>query len=56
MKVLTLLGRPLQVAVAETHGIFAKYGVDVETENLPNSDVLRANLRPEKAISLTWRG
>jgi ABC-type nitrate/sulfonate/bicarbonate transport system substrate-binding protein len=41
---LTLLGRPLAVAVAEAHGFLAKYGVEVETENLPNSDVLRANL------------
>src|ERR1700694_3962310 len=48
MKVLTLLGRPLQVIVAETRGIFAKYGVDVETENLPNSDVLRATLTAGK--------
>jgi ABC-type nitrate/sulfonate/bicarbonate transport system substrate-binding protein len=44
LKVLTLLGRPLPVAVADSHGIFAKYGVEVETENLPNSDVLRAKL------------
>lgn len=44
IKVLTLLGRPLPVAVADSHGIFAKYGVEVETENLPNSDVLRATL------------
>lgn len=48
IKVLTLLGRPLQVVVAETHGIFAKYGVEVGTENLPNSDVLRANLAAGK--------
>ena len=48
IKVLTLLGRPLQVVVAETHGIFAKYGVEVETENLPNSEVLRANLAAGK--------
>jgi len=41
---LTLLGRPLAVAVGEAHGLFRKYGVEVETENLPNSDVLRANL------------
>jgi ABC-type nitrate/sulfonate/bicarbonate transport system substrate-binding protein len=41
---LTLLGRPLAVAVAEAHGFLAKYGVELETENLPNSDVLRANL------------
>src|SRR6202521_3624499 len=48
IKVLTLLGRPLQVVVAEGHGIFAKYGVEVETDNLPNSDVLRANLAAGK--------
>jgi len=48
IKVLTLLGRPLQVVVAETHGIFAKYGVEVETENLPNSDILRANIAAGK--------
>src|SRR5260370_18605933 len=44
IKVLTLLGRPLQFVVADKQGIFAKYGVEVETENLPNSDVLRGNL------------
>jgi ABC-type nitrate/sulfonate/bicarbonate transport system substrate-binding protein len=48
IKVLALLGKPLQVVVAEGHGIFAKYGVTVETENLPNSDVLRANLAAGK--------
>jgi ABC-type nitrate/sulfonate/bicarbonate transport system substrate-binding protein len=48
LKVLTLLGRPLPVVVADSHGIFVKYGVEVETENLPNSDVLRANLAAGK--------
>jgi len=48
IKLLTLLGRPLQVSVAETHGIFAKYGVAVETENLPNSDELRTALAAGK--------
>src|SRR5229473_318395 len=48
IKVLTLLGKPLPLVVAETHGIFAKYGIDVKTENLPNSDVLRANLAAGK--------
>lgn len=48
IKVLTLLGRPLQVVVAETHGIFAKYGVKVETENLANSEVLRTSLASGK--------
>src|SRR5260370_37004251 len=46
--VLTLLGRPLQFAAADKQGIFAKYGLEVETENLPNSDVLRANLAAGK--------
>jgi len=44
IKVLTLLGRPLQFAAADKQGLFAKYGIEVETENLPNSDALRANL------------
>jgi ABC-type nitrate/sulfonate/bicarbonate transport system substrate-binding protein len=44
IKVLTLLGRPLPLAVAGAQGLFAKYGVEVETENFPNSDVLRTNL------------
>ena len=44
IKVLTLLGRPLQFAVADKQGIFAKYGIQVETENFPNSDVVRTNL------------
>jgi NitT/TauT family transport system substrate-binding protein len=48
IKVLTLLGRPLQFVAADKQGIFAKYGVDVETENLPNSDVLRASLAEGK--------
>lgn len=48
IKVLTLLGRPLQIVAAESHGTFAKYGVEVQTENLPNSDVLRANLAAGK--------
>jgi len=48
VKVLVLLGRPLQFVAADKQGIFAKYGVEVETENLPNSDVLRANLADGK--------
>ncbi len=44
MRVLTLLGRPLQITIAETHGLFAKWGVAVETDNSPNSDELRAKL------------
>jgi ABC-type nitrate/sulfonate/bicarbonate transport system substrate-binding protein len=48
IKVLTLLGRPPQFVVADKQGIFAKYGVEVETEDLPNSDALRANLAAGK--------
>jgi ABC-type nitrate/sulfonate/bicarbonate transport system substrate-binding protein len=48
IRVLTLLGRPLQVTVAESRGIFARYGVAVETDNLPNSEVLRAGLAAGK--------
>src|ERR1700676_5031007 len=44
IRVLTLLGRPLQITVAETHGLFAKYGVAVETDNSSSSDELRAKL------------
>jgi ABC-type nitrate/sulfonate/bicarbonate transport system substrate-binding protein len=48
IKVLTLLGRPLQFVAADKQGIFARYGIEVENENLPNSDVLRANLAAGK--------
>src|SRR6202140_3754871 len=48
IRVLTLLGRPLQVTVAETHGLFAKYGVAVETDNSSSSDELRAKLAAGK--------
>jgi ABC-type nitrate/sulfonate/bicarbonate transport system substrate-binding protein len=48
IKLLTLLGRPLQVTIAESHGLFAKYGVAVETENFPNSDELRSALAAGK--------
>ncbi len=48
IRVLTLLGRPLQIAVAEAQGLFAKYGVAVETDNSSSSDELRANLAAGK--------
>jgi ABC-type nitrate/sulfonate/bicarbonate transport system substrate-binding protein len=48
IRVLTLLGRPLPFVVADKQGLFAKYGIEVETDNLPNSDVLRANLAAGK--------
>src|ERR1700737_2765004 len=44
IKLLTLLGRPLQFVIADKQGYFAKHGVSAETENLPSSDILRSNL------------
>ena len=44
IKLLTLLGRPVQFVIAEKQGYFAKHGVSAETENLPSSDILRSNL------------
>lgn len=44
LRVLTLLGRPIQFTVAVKQGFFAKNGVDVETNNKKNSDELRADL------------
>lgn len=48
IRLLTLLGRPLQLVAAEKLGLFAKYGVEVETENSPNSEELRAKLAAGK--------
>jgi len=53
IKVLTLLGASAAGRYCGDARHFAKYGVDVETQNLPNSDVLRASLAAGKAISLT---
>jgi len=44
IKVLTLLGRPVQFAVAEKQGLFSEYGIEVETANKGNSEELRADL------------
>jgi ABC-type nitrate/sulfonate/bicarbonate transport system substrate-binding protein len=44
IKLLTLLGKPVQFVIAERQGYFAKHGVSAQTENLPSSDVLRSNL------------
>ncbi|MGA2810264.1 MAG: ABC transporter substrate-binding protein [Candidatus Acidiferrum sp.] len=49
IRLVTLLGRPLPVAVAEMHGTFARYGVAVHFENMPNSDQLRATLKDGNA-------
>jgi ABC-type nitrate/sulfonate/bicarbonate transport system substrate-binding protein len=35
--------------VAEAHGTFAKYGIEVRTEIAPRSDVLRADLAGARA-------
>ncbi len=48
IKLLTLLGRPLQLVAAEKLGLFSKFGVDVETENSPNSEDLRVKLASGK--------
>jgi ABC-type nitrate/sulfonate/bicarbonate transport system substrate-binding protein len=48
IKLLTLLGRPLQIVVADKQGIFAKYGIEVETDNKANSDELRTSLASGK--------
>jgi len=45
---LTLVGRPLAVTVGQMRGTFAKYGVEVETENLASSDLMRKALAEGK--------
>jgi NitT/TauT family transport system substrate-binding protein len=44
IKLLTLLGRPLQLVAAEKLGLFAKFHLAVETENSANSQELRDKL------------
>lgn len=48
LRVLTLLGRPLQFTVADKQGIFAKYGLEVENDNKQNSTELRDELAAGK--------
>jgi ABC-type nitrate/sulfonate/bicarbonate transport system substrate-binding protein len=48
VRVLTLLGRPVQFTVAAKQGYFAKYGVEVDTDNKKNSEELRADLASGK--------
>jgi ABC-type nitrate/sulfonate/bicarbonate transport system substrate-binding protein len=48
IKVLTLLGRPLPLVVADKQGLFAKYRIEVETEDLPSSNLLRTSLAAGK--------
>lgn len=49
IRVIGLAGRPLPIVAAEMRGAFAKYGVEVQLEMAPNSDVLRASLANGKA-------
>jgi ABC-type nitrate/sulfonate/bicarbonate transport system substrate-binding protein len=44
IKLLTLLGRPLQLVAAEKLGLFSKFGLQVETDNSANSQELRDKL------------
>jgi len=44
IKLLTLLGRPLQLVAAEKLDLFSKFGVAVQTENSANSQELRDKL------------
>ena len=46
--VLTLVGRPLPVIVGEKRGTFAKFGIEVVTENFASSDLMRAALAAGK--------
>lgn len=48
IRVLTLLGRPIQFVVADKQGFFAKYGLEVLNDNKKNSDELRADLASGK--------
>jgi ABC-type nitrate/sulfonate/bicarbonate transport system substrate-binding protein len=42
------LNRPLPVVLAQSNGILAKYGIEVEFMTLPSSDVLRSDLESGK--------
>ncbi|HKW64378.1 MAG TPA: ABC transporter substrate-binding protein [Candidatus Acidoferrum sp.] len=44
IKLLTLLGRPLQLVAVEKLGIFSKFGLEVHSENSANSQELRDKL------------
>jgi ABC-type nitrate/sulfonate/bicarbonate transport system substrate-binding protein len=46
--VLTLVGRPLPMIVGENRGTFAKFGIEVTTENCASSDSMRAALAAGK--------
>src|SRR5580692_7741874 len=48
VQVVCLPARPLALAAAEANGIFAKYGISVQADVAPNSDVLRGGLADGK--------
>lgn len=48
IRVICLPNRPLAIAVGERRGLFAKKGIDVQTEVAPNSDALRMDLAKGK--------
>lgn len=48
LRVLTLLGRPIQFVVADKLGLFTKYGIEVESDNKKNSDEVRGDLAAGK--------
>jgi ABC-type nitrate/sulfonate/bicarbonate transport system substrate-binding protein len=49
IRLTSLPGRPLPVIAAEMNGLFAKYGIEAETNPAPNSDAMRAALAEGKA-------
>ena len=49
VRLTSLPGRPLPVVAAEVNGLFAKYGIEAETNPAPNSDAMRAALAEGKA-------
>jgi ABC-type nitrate/sulfonate/bicarbonate transport system substrate-binding protein len=48
IKLLTLLDRPLQLVAADKLRLCAKFGLEVEAENSPNSEELRSKLAAGK--------
>src|SRR5262249_50299666 len=42
-------GVPLPITIAKSQGLFAKYGIEVETQSIRNSDDLRSGLADGKA-------
>ncbi len=49
IRIIALPAKPLPVAVAESRGIFSRYGLDVKFESAPTSDVLRKVLAEGQA-------